>query len=75
MELIIFVLATIPALLLTLCVTMLLTWMLYKIGMGKVFCALYFPVAMFFLCDGSFTTNVPVGKTVYAVIGVSQDAY
>ena len=72
---IIYILATIPALLLALAVTGMLTWMLRKVGMSKLFCAFYFVFASFCIFDGDFTTDVPVGKTVYGVIAISQDAY
>jgi uncharacterized membrane protein YecN with MAPEG domain len=72
---IIYILATIPSLLLTLAVTGVLTWLLHKVGMCKWFCAVYFAFSLFCLFDGDFTTDIPVGKTVYGVIAISQDAY
>lgn len=72
---IIYILTSLPTLLLTLSITGMLTWMLRKVGMSKIFCALYFVFACFCLFDGDFTTDIPMSKTVYGVIALSQDAY
>lgn len=70
---IIFMLCTIPALLIFLACAGILT---YFIRSAPVWvCALYFVICSACMLHDKFTLDIPVGQTVYAVIGISQDAY
>lgn len=72
---IIFVLASIPVLLTFLLLAGMLTYIIRGTGAPLWLCAVYFTICTVCMLHDKITTDIPVGKTVYAVIGVSQDAY